>query len=91
MPACHGLDLLHQGPAKVNFVHLHAKMKPISKALSMLLASVVTAFATPSERLLPIVDLGYARYQGYYDSTFGLHVWKGWVVVPQYLCITTYN
>lgn len=25
----------------------------------------------------PIVDLGYDRYQGYYDSEFGLNVFKG--------------
>ncbi|KAL4998921.1 Alpha/Beta hydrolase protein [Aspergillus recurvatus] len=25
----------------------------------------------------PIVDLGYATYRGYHDSTFGLDVWKG--------------
>ncbi|KAJ0426179.1 Alpha/Beta hydrolase protein [Aspergillus carlsbadensis] len=25
----------------------------------------------------PIVDLGYARYQGYHDSASGLNVWKG--------------
>ncbi|RDW68943.1 putative carboxylesterase [Aspergillus mulundensis] len=25
----------------------------------------------------PIVDLGYAAYQGYHDATFGLNVWKG--------------
>lgn len=65
-------------------------MKLISKALYVLLASPVTVVATQSDRssigrhakasALPIVDLGYARYQGYYDSTFGLYVWKGWAV-----------
>ena len=24
----------------------------------------------------PIVDLGYATYQGYYNSTYGLDIWK---------------
>lgn len=62
-------------------------MKLSFKALYVLISCLVPASATPSDRLLlgwegdasapPIIDLGYARYQGYYDSTFGLHVWKG--------------
>ena len=56
----------------------------------MLLPSLVTVFATGFDRLLsagqakasapPIVDLGYARYQAYHDLTYGLDVWKGWVL-----------
>ncbi len=31
-----------------------------------------------SAAVAPIVDLGYARYQGYHDSEFGLDVYKGY-------------
>jgi len=75
---------------KVHFIHLHLKMKLISNAPYVPLTSLITAFATPSDRSLigwhtneavpPIVDLGHARYQGQYGSTYGLHVWNAWVV-----------
>ena len=29
----------------------------------------------------PLVDLGYALYQGYYDAGFGLNVFKGCAVM----------
>jgi hypothetical protein len=28
----------------------------------------------------PVVDLGYARYAGFYDSTYNLNVWKRYVL-----------
>ena len=51
----------------------------------MLLTSIFTTSATLATQYIapiyngtaPIVDLGYASYQGYYDSEFGLNVFKG--------------
>lgn len=37
---------------------------------------VTEALVTPRSSTDPIVDLGYANYQGYYDSTYALNVWK---------------
>ncbi|KAH8898599.1 alpha/beta-hydrolase [Thozetella sp. PMI_491] len=31
----------------------------------------------PRDTLAPIVDLDYARYQGYYDSTYGINIYRG--------------
>lgn len=57
--------------------------------LSLLLINIFGTRATPTTPAThisnsqsasvtaPIVDLGYARYQGYYDSEFGLNVFKG--------------
>lgn len=39
----------------------------------VLLTSILASDAAPA----PIVDLEYASYQGYYDSEFGLNVFKG--------------
>ncbi|KAI5860854.1 hypothetical protein GGS23DRAFT_579252 [Durotheca rogersii] len=27
--------------------------------------------------LSPVVDLGYSQYEGYYDATYGLNIYKG--------------
>lgn len=39
--------------------------------------SVSTLQHATSDAEAPIVDLGYARYQGYYNSTFDLNVYRG--------------
>ena len=66
--------------------------------LSSILATCVT-LTTPATRYLgprysrdrlsrsaaPIVDLGYALYQGYYDSEFHLNVFKGCAVTANTL------
>lgn len=43
----------------------------LSYLIAALIAGCVSAVADP------LVDLGYARYQGYYDSTYDLNVFKG--------------
>ncbi|KAL2866651.1 putative carboxylesterase [Aspergillus lucknowensis] len=39
--------------------------------------SLVHSALAPSSPQEPIVDLGYATYQGYHDASFGLNIWKG--------------
>jgi hypothetical protein len=41
-----------------------------------LLASLNLAQATQS----PVVDLGYATYQGFYNSTYDLNIFRGYVL-----------
>lgn len=36
----------------------------------------------------PHVDLNYGRYQGYYDSQFGLNVFKGYAATAKTLPLT---
>jgi hypothetical protein len=43
----------------------------LSSLIATLIIGLVRAVADP------LVDLGYARYQGYYDPTYGLNVFKG--------------
>ena len=67
-------------------------MKLIFKVLYLLFLNTAVLHATQPETSLtwrganaskqPIVDLGYGRYQGSFDSTSGLNVWKGCVVFP---------
>ncbi|KAL4905499.1 hypothetical protein BDW74DRAFT_177867 [Aspergillus multicolor] len=45
----------------------------ISSFVLAAVSIIQTGFAAEG----PIVDLGYATYQGYHDATFGLNVWKG--------------
>ncbi|KAI0025557.1 Alpha/Beta hydrolase protein [Xylariomycetidae sp. FL0641] len=40
-------------------------------------ASLAPAFASSHSSSSSTVDLGYATYQGYYNDTHGLNVWKG--------------
>lgn len=65
-------------------VKMHSSIK-----LALLLTTILCTYATPATPatlLTPlykdsattlVVNLGYARYQGYYDSDFGLNVFKG--------------
>ncbi|KAI0474359.1 carboxylesterase [Xylaria cf. heliscus] len=39
--------------------------------------SVAIGFTLAQTTPAPVVDLGYAKYQGYYDSTYGHNVFKG--------------
>jgi hypothetical protein len=43
-------------------------------ALTLAPASLTNPIHTAS----PVVDLGYARYQGVYNDTYDLNVFKGW-------------
>ena len=66
-------------------------MKLTFKVYRVLLALAAVNLATPSETSVagrdatsskrPIVDLGYAIYQGSFVSTSGLNVWKGCVTI----------
>ena len=64
----------------------------ISTKFGLLLICLFATYATPATRLFrpvhnrirqsasapaPTVDLSYGRYQGYYESHFGLNVFKG--------------
>ena len=52
-------------------------MRTRTGVLAAAAAAVCVAEALVSPRSNgPIVDLGYATYQGYYNNTFGLNVWK---------------
>lgn len=42
--------------------------------LTVSLAVVASVRAKASD---PVVDLGYSSYQGYYNTTTGLNIWKG--------------
>ena len=65
-------------------VEMHSSIR-----LALLLTTILSTSATPATPatiITPlykdsatalIVNLGYARYQGYYDSEFGLNVFKG--------------
>ena len=44
-------------------------------AAAACVAGVAEALVSPRSSG-PIVDLGYATYQGYYNNTYGLNVWK---------------
>ena len=46
-----------------------------------------TLFTTLYNTATPLlVNLGYARYQGYYDSAFGLNVFKGYAMTFNSIC-----
>ena len=59
----------------------------ISTKLTLLLTTVLPTTATPptlitpssNSTAVPLVDLGYARYQGTYNSEYGLNIFKGYV------------
>lgn len=34
----------------------------------------------------PVAQLGYAAYQGYHDDSYGLNIWKGYVLFPTETC-----
>lgn len=64
--------------------------------LCLLLTTILHASATPAVSVnligpdynaasAPIVNLGYANYQGYYDSSFGLNVFKRCATTAIYL------
>ena len=74
------------------------KLIPLRIRLCLLLTSIFSTCATPTTPatlLIPlynattalIVNLGYASYQGYYDSDFGLNVFKGCVATARCLVL----
>ncbi len=62
-------------------------VKSIASTFSLFMAAATTTCAVAGCALAlaqapppspgPTVDLGYATYQGYYDETYDLNVWKG--------------
>lgn len=52
----------------------------LASAISLLLfALAVDTNASPAARSPLTVILEYATYQGYYNSTYDLNIWKGYV------------
>lgn len=48
--------------------------------LLLALATAPATLATPAHTASPVVDLGYAKYQGLYNSTYGINVFKGYFI-----------
>jgi hypothetical protein len=46
-------------------------------SLVLLALTAAPAGATPVQTSNPVVDLGYATYQGYYNDTYDLNIFKG--------------
>ncbi|KAF9253684.1 hypothetical protein DTO006G1_8811 [Penicillium roqueforti] len=49
----------------------------ISSLVFLALTTAPAGLATPVQTSSPVVDLDYATYQGYYDNTYDLNVFKG--------------
>lgn len=49
----------------------------IGGLILLVLITTGVSLAAPAHTAYPVVDLGYASYQGYYDSTYHLNVYKG--------------
>ncbi|KAJ5372869.1 CAZyme family CE10 [Penicillium concentricum] len=49
----------------------------IGSIVLLALTIAPAALATPVQTPTPVVDLGYATYQGYHDNTYDLNVFKG--------------
>ena len=49
----------------------------ISSLVFLALTTAPTGLATLVQTSSPVVDLDYATYEGYYDSTYDLNVFKG--------------
>jgi hypothetical protein len=47
------------------------------KVTNPLLLTTASAILAGLANAGPTVDLGYATYEGYYNSIYGLNVWKG--------------
>ena len=63
-------------------------LTPLGIRLCLLFTAIVPTFATPATPVTlvlplhnasspPVVNLDYATYQGYYESKFGLNIFKG--------------
>lgn len=57
-----------------------ARMHQIIAAAALCLLSGQSALAAPLASQNLAVDLGYGTYQGVYNATTQLNVWKGYVV-----------
>lgn len=70
-------------------IHFLAAFSSVDKTLNMgfaagiiLLLAVAIApasLASPTHTASPVVDLGYARYQGAYNTTYDINVFKGYL------------
>lgn len=49
----------------------------ISSLVLLALAAAPTGLAASVQTSSPVVDLGYATYQGYYNNTYDLNIFKG--------------
>jgi hypothetical protein len=49
----------------------------ISSLVLLALTAVPAGLAASVQTSSPVVDLGYATYQGYYNHTFDLNIFKG--------------
>lgn len=52
-------------------------MASLGQRLLLALAVTPNCLASPGPTSSPVVDLGYAKYEGYYNSTADLNVYKG--------------
>ena len=77
-------------------LHFIMMFIPLWTTLSLLITTILPASATPATPINlitplynattpPIVNLDYASYQGYYDSKFGLNVFKGYTATAIHL------
>ena len=75
-------------------LHPNMILTPLGFTLCLLFTAIIPTFATPATPLAlvlplhnasspPIVNLGYATYQGYYESKFGLNIYKGCAAIPR--------
>ena len=85
---------------QIIFAPLHPIMKSVRiwVRLCLLFTPFTPIYASPDDisatlvtplfnTTLPlVVDLGYATYQGYYDSVFGLNVFKGYAMTVKNTC-----
>ncbi len=51
----------------------------LALALTLVTTLVQLASASPASCKGLIVDLGYAKYRGYFEETYALNVWKRYV------------
>lgn len=49
----------------------------ISSLVLLALTAAPTGLAASVQPSSPVVDLGYATYQGYYNNTYELNIFKG--------------
>ena len=77
-------------------LHPDMNLTPLWIRLCLLFTAIVPTFATPATPISlvlplsnasnpPIVNLGYATYQGYYDSKYGLNIFKGCAAIAKIL------
>ena len=77
-------------------LHPNMNLTLLGIRFCLLFTVIIPTFATPATPVTlvlplhnasspPIVNLGYATYQGYYDSKFGLNIFKGCAAIARRL------